>query len=95
MAEYDVIFVGFPIRWYDMPTHVWYFLEEYDLSEKTVIAVFTHNGSSSGESSVSTVADLCPNSTVLTDNYFIYSGNNVENAESSVAERLTGFGYKK
>ncbi len=95
MAEYDVIFVGFPIWWYDLPTPVWSFLEEYDLSGKTVIPFFTHNGSSSGAGSISTVTELCPNSTVLTDNYFTYSGNNVANAESTVDEWLTELGYMK
>ena len=94
MAEYDVIFLGFPIWWYDLPMPVWSFLEEYDLSGKTIIPFFTHNGSSSGASSISTVAELCPDSTVLTDDYFTYSGNNVANAESDVDEWLTKLGYK-
>ncbi|WP_207744740.1 flavodoxin [[Ruminococcus] lactaris] len=83
MEQYDVIFVGFPIWWYDLPMPVWSFLEEYDLSGKTIIPFFTHNGSSSGASSISTVAELCPDSTVLTDDYFTYSGNNVDEAESA------------
>ena len=93
MEQYDVIFVGFPIWWYDLPMPVWSFLEEYDLSGKTIIPFFTHNGSSSGASSISTVAELCPDSTVLTDDYFTYSGNNVDEAESAVDEWLTELGY--
>ena len=93
MAEYDVIFVGFPIWWYDLPMPVWSFLEEYDLSGKTIIPFFTHNGSSSGASSISTVAELCPDSTVLTDDYFTYSGKNVDKAESAVDKWLTELGY--
>lgn len=95
MAEYDVIFIGFPIWWYDLPMPVWSFLEEYDLSGKTIIPFFTHNGSSSGASSVSTVAELCSDSTVLTDSYFTYAGNDVAEAESSVDEWLNELGYKK
>ena len=93
MEQYDVIFVGFPIWWYDLPMPVWSFLEEYDLSGKTIIPFFTHNGSSSGASSISTVAELCPDSTILTDDYFTYSGNNVDEAESAVDEWLTELGY--
>ena len=93
MAGYDVIYLGFPIWWYDLPMPVWSFLEEYDLSGKTIIPFFTHNGSSSGASSISTVAELCPDSTVLTDDYFTYSGNNVDEAESAVDEWLTELGY--
>ena len=63
-------------------------------SAKTIIPFFTHNGSSSGASSISTVAKLCPDSTVLTDDYFTYSGNNVDKAESDVDEWLSELGYK-
>ena len=80
-------------EWYDLPMPVWSFLEEYDLSGKTIIPFFTHNGSSSGANSISTVAELCPDSTVLTDDYFTYSGNNVDEAESAVDEWLTELGY--
>lgn len=92
MAEYDVIFVGFPIWWYDLPMPVWTFLEEYDLSGKTIVPFFTHNGSSSGASSISTVVELCPDSTVIRD-YFTYSGNRVESAESEVEQWLSELGY--
>ena len=94
MAEYDVIFIGFPIWWYDLPMPVWSFLEEYDLSGKTMIPFFTHNGSSAGAGSISTVTELCPDSTVLTDKYFTYAGNNVSEAESAVDEWLNELGYK-
>ena len=62
--------------------------------DKTIIPLFTHNGSSSGASSISTVAKLCPDSTVLIDDYFTYSGNNVDKAESDVDEWLSELGYK-
>ena len=93
MKDYDTIFVGFPIWWYVAPTIINTFLESYDLTGKTIIPFFTHNGSSSGASSISTVAELCPDSTVLTDDYFTYSGNNVDEAESAVDEWLTELGY--
>ncbi|MCI8328012.1 MAG: hypothetical protein HFI37_09630 [Lachnospiraceae bacterium] len=65
------------------------------ISDKTIIPFFTHNGSSSGASSISTVEKLCPDSTVLTDDYFTYLGDNVGKAESNVNEWLTELGYKK
>lgn len=93
MAGYDVIFVGFPIWWYDLPMPVWSFLEEYDLSGKTIIPFFTHNGSSSGASSISTIEELCPDSTALSDSYFTYAGDDVAEAESAVDEWLDELGY--
>ena len=91
MAQYDVIFVGFPIWWYDLPMPVWTFLEEYDLSGKTIIPFFSHNGSSSGASSVSTVKRLCSDSTVV-DNYLSIRGSSVSGAESQVTSWLNGLG---
>ena len=41
MAEYDVVFVGFPIWWYVAPTIINTFLESYDFSGKTVVT-FRH-----------------------------------------------------
>lgn len=93
MAEYDVIFIGFPIWWYDLPMPVWTFLEEYDLSGKTIIPSFSHNGSSSGASSISTVKRLCPDSTVA-DDYLSVRGSSVSDAESQVTEWINKLGIK-
>ena len=93
MAEYDVIFVGFPIWWYDLPMPVWTFLEEYDLSGKTIIPFFSHNGSSSGASSISTIKRLCPESTVV-DDYLSVRGSSVSSAESQVTSWINDLGIK-
>ena len=37
MAQYDTVFVGFPIWWYQAPRIIETFLESYDFSGKTVI----------------------------------------------------------
>ena len=49
MAQYDTVFVGFPIWWYIAPTIINTFLEQYDLAGKTVIPFFTSGGSGAGE----------------------------------------------
>jgi len=41
MNAYDRIFVGFPIWWYTAPTIINTFLEQYDLSGKTIIPFAT------------------------------------------------------
>ncbi len=48
MAEYGTVFVGFPIWWYTAPTIIKTFLEQYDLSGKTVIPFATSGGSGMG-----------------------------------------------
>lgn len=44
-ADYDVIFLGTPNWWADMPMVVYTFIEAHDWSEKTVIPFVTHEGS--------------------------------------------------
>lgn len=46
--DYDVIFIGFPIWWYVAPTIINTFLEQYDLSGKTIIPFATSGGSGMG-----------------------------------------------
>lgn len=48
MAEYDTIFVGFPIWWYVAPTIINTFLEMYNLSGKTIRPFATSGGSGMG-----------------------------------------------
>ena len=45
MAQYDVIFVGYPIWWYTAPMAVATFAESYDFSGKTIITFCTSGGS--------------------------------------------------
>ena len=45
MADYDTVFVGFPIWWYIAPTIINGFLKSYDFSGKTVVP-FATSGSS-------------------------------------------------
>ncbi len=49
MEQYDRIFVGFPIWWYVAPTIINTFLEQYDLTGKTVIPFATSGGSGMGD----------------------------------------------
>ena len=45
IRRYDTIFLGYPNWWGDMPMAVYSFLDEYDLSGKTVIPFMTSGGS--------------------------------------------------
>jgi len=64
MQNYDVIFVGFPTWGMQLPPPMKSFLNQYDLSGKTVIPFNTNAGYGIG-SSFQTVKELCPNSTIL------------------------------
>ncbi len=48
MADYDTVFVGFPIWWYIAPTVINTFLEAHDMRGKTVVPFATSGGSGMG-----------------------------------------------
>ncbi len=50
IADYDTIFVGFPIWWYVAPTIINTFLEAYDFSGKPIVLFATSGGSGMGNS---------------------------------------------
>ena len=52
VADYDVIFLGFPVWWYVAPTILNTFLEAYDFTGKTIVLFATSGGSGLGKSAV-------------------------------------------
>lgn len=50
MAQYRVVFVGFPVWWYREPSIIDTFMESYDFTGKTVIPFATSGGSGLGDS---------------------------------------------
>lgn len=86
MAQYDTIYLVFPVWWYDLPMPVWTFLEEYDLNGKTIIPCFSHNGSASGANSLNRVAELAVGANVLTENALSIRGSDVSNSETEVKD---------
>ena len=48
MNQYDVIFLGYPIWWSDLPMGVYTFLEKENFAGKTIIPFCTHEGSGIG-----------------------------------------------
>lgn len=50
MADYDVVFVGFPVWWYREPNIIDTFMESYDFSGKTVVPFATSGMSPIGKS---------------------------------------------
>ena len=49
MAQYDVVFVGFPIWWGREPSVIDTFLDTYDFAGKTIMPFCTSGGSGIGE----------------------------------------------
>lgn len=59
MEQYQVIFLAFPIWWYVAPTIVNSFMEQYDLTGKTVIPLATSGSSGMGNTNKELAAS-CP-----------------------------------
>ncbi len=48
LADYDTVFLVYPVWWYTVPMPIYSLLDEYDFSGKTIIPVITHEGSGEG-----------------------------------------------
>lgn len=64
VEDYDVIFIGYPNWWGDMPMPVYTFIEKHDWNGKTVVPFCTHEGSGLS-STESCLTESCSGATVL------------------------------
>ncbi|EDQ97373.1 Flavodoxin [Intestinibacter bartlettii DSM 16795] len=83
MADYDVVYIGFPIWWYVAPTIINTFLESYDFSGKTIVLFATSGGSGFGN----TVAELkrsVSDTTVIKEGKVFNSGVSKDQLSSCV-----------
>lgn len=96
MADYDTVFIGYPIWWGDTPAIIKVFLQSYDFSGKTIIPFCTHGGSGLAGTD-RTISELCPDSTI--GEGLTVRGSTAQNdrdsARESVTEWLTDNGYAK
>ena len=89
VEQYDIIFLGYPNWWGDMPQPLYTFLEEYDFSGKTIIPFNSHGGSGFSNT-IEEIKKLQPNATVRDDGLSI-SRNDVADSEQEVADWANGF----
>lgn len=90
MSDYDVVFLGFPNWWYDMPMPLYSFLEEYDFSGKTVIPFVTSAGSGfSG--TLGTLKEMLPDAAIVENGLHIPM-RTVSKADGEVAGWIAGLG---
>lgn len=68
MDSYDIVFLGFPNWYYDMPMAVYTFLVEYDLSGKTIIP-FVTSGGGGFSNTISEIQNLQQEAEVLSDGF--------------------------
>lgn len=86
LDDYDTVFIGYPLWWYDLPQVMYSFFDEYDFSGKTLIPFDVHNGSRLSDT-VETIQELEPDARVITDGFAISQSTVAEETES-VAEEV-------
>lgn len=90
IEQYNIIFLGYPNWWTDMPMPLYTFLDEYDLSEKTIAPFITHGGSGlSG--TPDKIKQEEPNAIVLDG--LAVSGSQAKNSQSTVKSWLSEIGF--
>ena len=90
LDDYDVIYVGYPIWWSDMPMILYTFFDEYDLSGKTIVPFGTHGGSGFA-GTIDAIAELEPNANVIEDGLTI-SRDDIEDAENDIIAWVENIG---
>ncbi|MCC8023798.1 MAG: flavodoxin [Clostridium sp.] len=89
MDDYEVVYVGFPNWWGDMPMILYSFFDAYDLSGKTIVP-FVTSGGSGFSGTISTMQSLEPEAQVV-DGLSLGS-QTAGNPGSQVSEWLGGLG---
>lgn len=89
IEDYDVIYVGFPIWWGDMPRILYTFFDTYDLSGKTIVPFCTSGGSGISRA-VQSIGELEP-SAAITDGLHTSSSN----ASNELTEWLSEIGLSE
>jgi flavodoxin len=98
IEKYDVVFLGFPTWDMKMPPPMKSFLNQYNLTGKTVVPFNTNAGYGAG-SSFQTVKELCPDSKILEGLemkggverdgiYFVMKDEKAKEAEANVKKWL-------
>jgi flavodoxin len=93
LQNYDTIFIGYPIWWYDMPRPLYSFFDEFNFAGKTIIPFSVHGGSRfSG--TVEKIITLEPQAAVSREGLAV-SRNDVARSERDISAWLRRLGMVK
>ncbi len=94
LAQYDTIFLGYPIWWGKMPMIVYTFLESGDFGGKKIIPFCTHGGSGLAGTEHD-LGKICPNAKVLSGLAIVgkRAQNDSAGVQKDVNQWLSGLGY--
>ena len=96
IEEYDIIFIGYPNWWGEVPMCVYTFIGKHDWTGKTVIPFITHEGSGMGGTD-RRIAAACKGANTAVGKGLAVQGataqNNQTSARSSVKRWLESLGF--
>lgn len=90
MADYDIVFLGFPNWWYTCPMVIFSFVEQHDLSGKTVIPFVVH-GTGGLSSTIRDLTAALPEDAAVLEPVGIYR-DDMPQAEGTISAWLDGLG---
>ena len=93
LDSYDTIFFGYPNWWGDMPMILYTFLDQYDLSGKTIVPFNVHGGSGFSDT-IQEIARKEQGANVKSDGLSI-SRDDIQDSESTIVNWLKKLGYVK
>ncbi len=90
LAQYDIVFLGYPNWWMTMPMAVRTFLDQHDMAGKTIIPFCTHQGSGLSNT-VEELRQICTTATVAQG--LAINGRAAQRAQNDVANWLRSLGF--
>lgn len=88
VEDYDIIFIGYPNWWGDMPMPVYTFLEQHNWNGKTVVPFCTHEGSGLSDTQ-RYIADVCKGATIA--NGLAVRGETAQNNREQARKSVTSW----
>ena len=92
ISQYDTIYIGYPVWATTTPRAIYTFLNQYDLSGKTIILFCTHNGYGKGKSET-VIKNLCPQSEVMEG--IAINSSDILSSQETVIQWLNEIGMLK
>jgi flavodoxin len=92
LEDYDVVFVGYPNWFFDIPMPLYTFFEEYDFTNKTVIPFYTYGRSGSITNSISNIISMEPEANVISG--LFVSRDSISHEREKIVEWIGKQGFK-
>lgn len=92
LEDYEIIYLGFPNWYYDMPMAVYSFLDEYDLSGKTIVP-FSTSGGGGFSNTISAIQKEEPEAEVITDGFTVTHSRAADTTSKDIGNWLSGLGF--